>query len=99
MGQGLALFAVLVAVSGNIAVFGTGRVATDHASDVAHRAATATQALCIQRTDLDHRIRTTAELLRETAGDPTVFGVPRIVLVEQQRENVILRRSLRILKC
>ena len=60
---------------------------------------TALEALCLQRSDLDYHITQTHQLLQETRGDPEVFGVPRIVIIEGQRQNLILRRSLAILEC
>jgi len=54
---------------------------------------------CIQREDLDQHIHRTQDLLNATRGDPKVFGIPRIVIVETQRQDLLLRRSLEILPC
>jgi hypothetical protein len=98
-GRALALFAVLVAVAGNIAVFAAQNPKIASASDIAHQALVATNALCLQRDDLDRQISTTGQLLSETKGDPTIYNIPRQVIVETQRQRLITRRNLEILDC
>lgn len=97
--RGLAVFAVFLSVAGNVAVFTAQSPRIESAKDTARQALIATQALCAQRDDLDRQIKTQAQLLSDTRGDPTIFGIPRMVIVEQQRAKLITRRNLEILDC
>lgn len=80
-------------------LYSQGHTRIEQNADQIRKLNTALAALCIQRTDLDNHIESTNQLLRATRGDATVFGIPRIVIIESQRQNLILRRSLEILQC
>ena len=55
--------------------------------------ASARQALCDQRHDLDERIERTQLLLDETPG-PTIFGFPRTLIQETLERDQTTRRNL-----
>jgi len=55
---------------------------------------TSRKALCDQRNDLDIRIARTQALLDHSEGKHTVFGFPRNLLVESQKQNKTTRENL-----
>jgi len=90
---------ILVLLGGLALAYVTNHRAVHANTEQIKRVNTALAALCIQRVDLDTHISNTHQLLQDTRGEATVFGIPRIVIIESQRQNLILRRSLSILEC
>jgi len=98
-GHGLALFAVLIAVAGNVAVFATSNPDVNGNQNQIDKLNSVLVAACQRRDALDRDINNTARLLKETRGDPTIYGYPRILLVDKQRQDQIDRATLEILDC
>jgi hypothetical protein len=95
----IALFAVLIAVAGNVAVFATSHSKIESNKDQIGKLQSVLVAACQRRAALDRDIASTAALLRATRGDPTIYGYPRVLIVDRLRLNRVDRATLSILKC